>query len=300
MCLLSVVFLLWEFCLWILLACFTSAHLVSGLDSTAMKRLRTRYFTQAKAQGQAFTALTSYDTMSARIFDAAGIDLLLVGDSAANVVFGHDSTLPITLDEMIAMAAAVVRSTRRAFVVVDLPFGSYEAGPAQALESAVRVMKETGAQAVKLEGGVELAQTVSALVAAGIPVCAHVGFTPQAEHALGGYVVQGRGDAAQALLADASAVADAGAFAVVLEMVPAEVAKRVTEQLRVPTIGIGAGNATDGQILVWTDAFGFNDGSAGPKFVRQYASLGAELLSAAQQYRLDVESRAFPNADESF
>ncbi|WIM67619.1 3-methyl-2-oxobutanoate hydroxymethyltransferase [Corynebacterium breve] len=265
-----------------------------------MKRLRTRYFAQVKAEGRKFTALTSYDTMSARLFDEAGIDLLLVGDSAANVVHGHETTLPITLDEMISMASAVVRSTRRAFVVVDLPFGSYEESPAQALAASVRVMKESGAQAIKIEGGVEMADTIRTIVAAGIPVCAHVGFTPQSEHALGGYVVQGRGDAADELRKDAQAVADAGAFAVVIEMVPATIATEVTKQLTIPVIGIGAGNGTDGQILVWTDAFGMNPGGRMPRFVRQYANLGEQLLQAAQAYRADVESGAFPNSDESF
>ncbi|SQG63862.1 3-methyl-2-oxobutanoate hydroxymethyltransferase [Corynebacterium renale] len=265
-----------------------------------MQRLRTRYFSTAKAQGRPFTALTSYDTMSARIFDEAGIDLLLVGDSAANVVFGHASTLPVTLDEMISLASAVVRSTQRAFVLVDLPFGSYEEGAHQALRSAARVMKESGAHGVKLEGGAECAPTIRALVAAGIPVCAHIGFTPQSEHALGGYVVQGRGEAAQSLIQDATAVAEAGAFAIVLEMVPADIAGQVTQSVSVPTIGIGAGNATDGQILVWTDAFGFNAGAKTPKFVRQYADLGDQLLAAAREYKADVENHTFPNQSESF
>lgn len=265
-----------------------------------MKRLRTRYFAQAKAEGRTFSALTSYDTMTARIFDEAGIDLLLVGDSAANVVYGHASTLPVTLENMISLASAVVRSTERAFVVVDLPFGSYEQGPQQALAAAVRIMKETGAHAVKLEGGRLAAPTIRALVQAGIPVCAHIGFTPQSEHALGGYVVQGRGDAAQTLRDDATAVAEAGAFAVVLEMVPADLARDITAGVSIPTIGIGAGNGTDGQILVWTDAFGFHTRSHAPKFVRQYADLGAHLLRAAREYRTDVEARTFPNESESF
>ena len=265
-----------------------------------MKRLRTRYFAQAKAEGRKFTALTSYDTMTAQIFDEAGIDFLLVGDSAANVVLGHTTTLPITLDEMITFASAVVRSTQRTFVVVDLPFGTYEESPSQALAAAVRVMKETGAQAVKLEGGVEMAPTIKRVVDAGIPVCGHIGFTPQSEHALGGYVVQGRGDAAQQLLDDATAVATAGAFAVVLEMVPSEIATRVTNEVPIPTIGIGAGNGTDGQVLVWQDAFGFRAGGKTPRFVRQYADLGAQLLEGARRYREDVEKGDFPAAAESF
>lgn len=222
--------------------------------------------------------MTSYDALTAGIFDEAGIELLLVGDSAANVVYGRETTLSLTLDETITMAKAVVAATQRAFVVVDLPFGSYEASPSQALESAVRVMKETGAHAVKFEGGAELAPpTVEKLVAAGIPVCAHIGFTPpQSVHALGGFRVQGRGDQADRLLADASSLATAGAFAVVLEMVPAPVAARVTKTIDIPTIGIGAGGAdTDGQILVWTDMAGLS--TVAPRFSRTYADLRATL-----------------------
>ena len=244
-------------------------------------RLRTRFFAQAKENSQAFACLTSYDCMTAEIFDEAGVDLLLVGDSLANVVLGRETTLSLTLDEMIPLARAVVSATSRAFVVVDLPFGSYEAGPAQALESAVRVMKETGAQAVKLEGGAERAPIVAALVAAGIPVCAHIGFTPQQVHALGGFVVQGRGAGAEKLHTDARALADAGAFAVVLEMVPAALAEEVTKELPIPTIGIGAGAQTDGQILVWTDAFGLG-GPKAPRFVRRYADLRGALLEGAK------------------
>ena len=256
-------------------------------------RLRTRYFTQAKDNSQAFACLTSYDCLTAEIFDEAGVDLLLVGDSLANVVLGRETTLSLTLDEMIPLARAVVASTSRAFVVVDLPFGSYEDGPSQALETAVRVMKETGAQAVKLEGGTERAPIVAALVAAGIPVCAHIGFTPQQVHALGGFVVQGRGAGAEKLHDDA------GAFAVVLEMVPAALAEQVTKELPIPTIGIGAGAQTDGQILVWTDAFGLG-GPKAPRFVRRYANLRGALLEGAKDYVADVGERSFPNAEESF
>lgn len=262
-------------------------------------RLRTRYFTQAKDNSQAFACLTSYDCLTAEIFDEAGVDLLLVGDSLANVVLGRETTLSLTLDEMIPLARAVVASTSRAFVVVDLPFGSYEDGPSQALETAVRVMKETGAQAVKLEGGAERAPIVAALVAAGIPVCAHIGFTPQQVHALGGFVVQGRGAGAEKLHDDARALAEAGAFAVALEMVPAALAEQVTKELPIPTIGIGAGAQTDGQILVWTDAFGLG-GPKAPRFVRRYANLRGALLEGAKDYVADVGERSFPNAEESF
>ncbi|MDK4301927.1 3-methyl-2-oxobutanoate hydroxymethyltransferase [Corynebacterium propinquum] len=272
---------------------------MSTQPSRPLQRLRTHYFSRAKASGTPFTALTSYDSLTASIFDDAEIDLLLVGDSAANVVFGHSSTLPITTEELISLSAAVVRSTRRAFVVADLPFGSYETSPAQAVDTAVRFMKEAGVQAVKIEGGVEIAPTIKALVDAGIPVCAHIGFTPQAEHALGGYRVQGRGEAAAQLAADAHAVADAGAFAVVMEMVPSQLAAQITRDCPIPTIGIGAGNETDGQILVWTDAFGLGTGKP-PRFVRQYANLADELHAGARAYREDVAARAFPNEAESF
>ena len=272
---------------------------MSTQPSLPTKRLRTHYFSRAKANGTPFTALTSYDSLTASIFDDAEIDLLLVGDSAANVVFGHSSTLPITTEELISLSAAVVRSTRRSFVVADLPFGSYETSPAQAVDTAVRFMKEAGVQAVKIEGGVEIAPTIKALVDAGIPVCAHIGFTPQAEHALGGYRVQGRGEAAAQLHADAQAVAEAGAFAVVMEMVPSQLATQITRDCPIPTIGIGAGNECDGQILVWTDAFGLGAGTP-PRFVRQYANLADELRKGARAYREDVAARTFPNDAESF
>lgn len=262
-------------------------------------RLRTRYFAQAKAEGRKISCLTSYDTLTAGIFDEAGIDLLLVGDSAANVVLGQASTLSITLDEMISMSKAVVSGAQRAFVVADLPFGTYEAGPAQALETAVRFMKETDVAGVKIEGGAEMAPTIRTLVDAGIPVVAHIGYTPQSEHALGGYVVQGRGEAAKKLRIDARAVQQAGAFAVVFEMVPAALSAELTEELDIVTIGIGAGSGTDGQILVWTDAFGLGRGKT-PKFVRQYSQLGDALLDAARAYRSDITDGTFPNEAESF
>lgn len=267
-----------------------------GIDA---RRVRTRHLAQAKAQGTKITALTSYDALTAAIFDEAGIDLLLVGDSAANVVLGQDSTLGITLEEMITMARAVAGAAKRAFVVCDLPFGSYEESDAQAVASSVRLMKETGVAAVKIEGGVEMAPTIRRIVDAGIPVVAHIGYTPQSEHALGGHVVQGRGDAAERLLADAAAVTEAGACAVVLEMVPAELAVRVTAEVAIPTIGIGAGAGCDGQILVWTDAFGLGRGRA-PRFVRRFAQLGEDLLAAARTYADEVEAGTFPAAAESF
>lgn len=268
-------------------------------DQTPRKRIRTRHFAQAKADGLKITSLTSYDALTAKIFDDAGIDLLLVGDSAANVVLGYRSTLPITADELIPMARAVAGAVTRAFVIADLPFGSYERSADQSLETAVRFMKETGVSGVKLEGGVRMEKQIRRITESGIPVCGHIGFTPQSEHGLGGHVVQGRGDAEQQLLDDALAVERAGAFAVVLEMVPTDVAARVTAKLGIPTIGIGAGDGCDGQILVWQDAFGLTEGR-GPKFVRKYAQLADTLREAATQYADDVRSGAYPTEAESY
>lgn len=264
------------------------------------KRVRIRHFAEAKASGEKITALTSYDVQTARIFDEAGIDVLLVGDSAANVVLGLETTLPITVDELITLAKAVVRGASRALVVADLPFGSYERGPEQALDTAVRFMKETGVAAVKLEGGERSATVIRRIVDAGIPVMGHIGFTPQAEHGLGGHVIQGKGDTGRAqLVRDALAVQEAGAFAVVLEMVPAQIAAEVTAQLTIPTIGIGAGAGCDGQILVWTDALGLGSGRV-PSFVRAFADARAVFLEAAASYREAVKDGSFPATNESF
>ncbi|GIT80146.1 3-methyl-2-oxobutanoate hydroxymethyltransferase [Leifsonia sp. LS1] len=265
----------------------------------SLKRVRTRHFQAAKDEGSSFTGLTSYDMLTAQIFDEAGIDFLLVGDSAGNNVLGYDTTLPVTVDELIPLTRAVAKAVKRAFVVADMPFGSYETGVEDALHTAVRFMKETGAHAVKLEGGVRSADQIRRIVDAGIPVMAHIGFTPQSEHGLGGHLIQGRGEGAEQLLADAHAVEDAGAFAVVLEMVPAAVAQRVTQELRIPTIGVGAGPHVDGQLLVWTDWAGFTTGRV-PSFVKQYADLKTVLSGAAAAYKADVQSGAFPGPDHSF
>lgn len=265
----------------------------------SLKRVRTRHFQQAKESGIKITGLTSYDQLSASIFDAAGIDFLLVGDSAGNTVLGYDTTLPVTIDELIPLTRAVAGAASRAFVVADMPFGSYETGPDEALHSAFRFMKETQAHAVKLEGGVRSAEQIRRIVEAGIPVMAHIGFTPQSEHGLGGHMIQGRGEKLDQLLADAHAVQDAGAFAVVLEMVPASAAKRVTEQLRIPTIGVGAGPHVDGQLLVWTDWAGFTTGRI-PKFVKKYADLSGVLTDAVGAFRADVESGAYPGPEHSY
>ena len=263
------------------------------------KRVRVHHLQAMKERGDRFAMLTSYDQLTAEIFDEAGIPVLLVGDSAANNVLGYETTLPVTVDELLPLVRAVSRSARRALVVADLPFGSYQSSPEQALETSVRFMKEGGAHAVKLEGGAAVAPQVRALVAAGIPVMAHIGFTPQSEHGLGGYRVQGRGDAGDRLVDDALALQVAGAFAVVLEMVPADAAKRVTAELTIPTIGIGAGADCDGQVLVWQDMAGLRRGAM-PRFVKQYADLRSALTDAAAAFADDVAQRGFPGEEHTF
>jgi 3-methyl-2-oxobutanoate hydroxymethyltransferase len=243
--------------------------------------------------------LTAYDAVVAGVLDEAGIPVLLVGDSAAMVVLGHDSTLPITLDELVVFTAAVVRGTRRAMVVADMPFGSYQESAEQALRSATRFMKESGAQAVKLEGGRRVVPQIRALVESGIPVMAHIGLTPQSVNTLGGYKVQGRGEAGHALLDDALAVQEAGAFAVVLEVVPHDLAERVTKELDIPTIGIGAGNKTDAQVLVWQDLLGLTPGRKA-KFVQPYADLRSIMADAVRAWSDDVVSGAYPDLDHSY
>lgn len=264
-----------------------------------IKRVRTRHFQNAKANGIKITGLTSYDQLTASIFDESGIDFLLVGDSAGNNVYGYDTTLPVTVDELIPLARAVSNAVKRAFVVADMPFGSYETSPDEALHTAFRFMKETHAHAVKLEGGVRSAEQIRRIVSAGIPVMAHIGFTPQSEHGLGGHIIQGRGEGADALVADAHAVQEAGAFAVVLEMVPSAVAKRITEELTIPTIGVGAGPHVDGQLLVWTDWAGLTSGRI-PKFVRQYADLRGILGEATKSYISDVTSAEYPAPEHEY
>jgi 3-methyl-2-oxobutanoate hydroxymethyltransferase len=265
----------------------------------APKRVRTRHFQSAKENGIKITGLTSYDTLTASIFDAAGIDFLLVGDSAGNVVFGYDSTVPVTVDELIPITRAVATTAKRAFVIADMPFGSYESNPDEALHTAFRFMKETHAQAVKLEGGVRSAEQIRRIVSAGIPVMGHIGFTPQSEHQLGGHVIQGRGAGAEQLLADAHAVEDAGAFAVVLEMVPSAVAAQVTSELKIPTISVGAGPHCDGQLLVWTDWAGLTTGRI-PKFVKQYADLATTLTDATKAFIADVTDQSYPAPEHEY
>lgn len=263
------------------------------------RRVRIPHLHDLKVQGRRWAMLTAYDMYSAQIFDEAGIPALLVGDSAGNNVYGYDTTVPVTVDELIPLVRAVSRNTRRALVIADLPFGSYGGSLDQGFATAVRFMKEGLAHAVKLEGGSAMAPLVGLLTSSGIPVMAHVGFTPQSEHQLGGYRVQGRGEAADRLVDEARALEAAGAFAVVLEMVPAPVAARVTEVLTIPTVGIGAGPHTDAQVLVWSDFAGLRAGKA-PRFVKKYADLRGTLLEAARAYAADVESGAFPAAEHSF
>jgi 3-methyl-2-oxobutanoate hydroxymethyltransferase len=262
-------------------------------------RIRTHHLQLAKATGKRFAMLTSYDQYTAEIFDQAGIEVLLVGDSASNNVYGHETSLPVTVDELLPLCRAVARSTQRALVVADLPFGSYEVSPQQAVATGVRFLKEGLAHAVKIEGGSYYAETVRTMVQAGIPVLAHIGFTPQSEHALGGYRVQGRGQDAQRLIDDAVALAGAGAFSVLMEMVPASTAAAIDASVSVPTIGIGAGNATTGQVLVWPDMAGLRGGKMAT-FVKQYADLRTILINAATTYGEEVRSGHFPGPEHSF
>jgi 3-methyl-2-oxobutanoate hydroxymethyltransferase len=267
--------------------------------STPVRRVRIPHLQAMKDRGERWAMLTAYDQYAAEIFDAAGIPVLLVGDSAGNNVLGYETTIPVTVEEMLPLVRAVTRSARRALVVADLPFGSYQSSPEQALATATRFLKEGLAHAVKLEGGRHMAPTVELLTRSGIPVMGHVGFTPQSEHALGGYRVQGRGDAAATLVEDCLALEQAGAFSVVMEMVPAPVAAEVTKALHIPTVGIGAGPDCDAQVLVWQDMAGLRGGTS-PRFVKHYADLRTVLTDAARTYAEDVANGTFPAAEHSF
>jgi 3-methyl-2-oxobutanoate hydroxymethyltransferase len=264
-----------------------------------IRRIRTHHLREMKLRGEKFSMLTAYEQYAAETFDEAGIEVLLIGDSASNNVYGNETSLPVTVDELIPLVRAVTRSVRRALVVADLPFGSYQASPEQAYLTAVRFMKEANAHCVKLEGGLPMVPQVRKLTEGGIPVMAHIGFTPQSEHNLGGYRVQGRGDAGQHVVDEALALEAAGAFAVVMEMVPGDVAAEVTKAVSIPTIGIGAGVDCDGQVLVWQDAFGLRTGRMA-KFVKQYADLHGVLLDAAKAYAADVRDGNFPGPEHTF
>jgi 3-methyl-2-oxobutanoate hydroxymethyltransferase len=264
-----------------------------------VKKVRIHHLRELKERGEPWPMLTAYDMYTAQLFDEAGIPVLLVGDSAANNVFGYETSLPVTVDELLPLVRAVTRATKRALVVADLPFGSYQLSPEQALATSVRFMKEGLAHAVKLEGGRKFAPHIEAVTSAGVPVMGHIGFTPQSEHNLGGYRVQGRGHAGDELVADALAVQKAGAFAVVMEMVPAEVAKRITHELDIPTVGIGAGSDCDAQVLVWQDMAGLRRGKI-PRFVKRYADLAGVLSGAASAFADEVRRGEFPAPEHAF
>jgi 3-methyl-2-oxobutanoate hydroxymethyltransferase len=279
----------------------TTAPYGSGPTRSAapVRRVRTHHLREMKERGERFAMLTAYEQYAAQTFDEAGIPVLLVGDSASNNVFGNETSLPVTVDELVPLVRAVTRAAKRALVVADLPFGSYQGSPEQAFHTAVRFMKEANAHAVKLEGGEEMAPQVEKLTESGVPVMAHIGFTPQSEHNLGGYRVQGRGDTAARLVEAARSMETAGAFALVMEMVPGDVAAQVTKELTIPTIGIGAGPHCDGQVLVWQDAFGLRTGRMA-KFVKQYADVHGVLQQAAQEFASDVGAGIFPGPEHTF
>jgi len=265
----------------------------------AQKRTTIRDLQAMTARSERWSMITAYDAMTARIFDEAGIPAMLVGDSAAMVVYGYDSTVPVTVQELLPLVAAVRRGSQHAMVVADLPFGSYQASPAQALETASEFMKSGGAHAVKLEGGAPMLPQVEALISAGIPVIAHLGLTPQSVNALGGYRVQGRGESADILTRDAKAFEAAGVSAVVLELVPAELATRISALLTIPTIGIGAGSGTDAQVIVWQDLVGLTPGPL-PKFVRTYADVRTDISEAVSRWNTDVIEGRYPSEQESY
>ena len=266
--------------------------------ATTNRRVTVRDIAAAKARGEKWPMLTAYDALTARVFDDAGIPVLLVGDSAGMVVYGHDSTIPVTVDDLIPLTAAVVRGTKRAMVVADLPFGSYQTSPGAALATATRFLKEAGAHAVKLEGGQRVVRQVEELVAAGIPVMAHLGLTPQSVNVFGGYRVQGRGEDADRLLHDAKALEAAGAFSLVLEAIPADLADKVTEAMSIPTIGIGAGPNCDAQVLVWQDMAGLTPRTA--RFVKRYADVAGVLSNAARSFAEEVVGGQFPDEEHSY
>ncbi|OFS96187.1 3-methyl-2-oxobutanoate hydroxymethyltransferase [Stenotrophomonas sp. HMSC10F06] len=262
-------------------------------------RVRIPHLQQMKERGEKWAMLTAYDMYTAAIFEDAGIPVLLIGDSASNNVFGNDSLLPVTVDELMPLLRAVSRCTRRPLVIADLPFGSYQASPEQCFHTAVRFMKEGGAHAVKLEGGIEMVPQVRKLVSCGIPVMAHIGFTPQSEHQLGGFRVQGRGDDGARLIEEARALEAAGAFAVLMEMVPGAVAAQITAALKIPTVGIGAGSDCDAQVLVWQDMAGLRTGKL-PRFVKQYADMHGLLQKAAREFAAEVGAGTFPGPEHTF
>ena len=264
------------------------------------KKVTTNTLQEMKKRGEKISMLTAYDFSLARILDAAGIDVLLVGDSASNVMAGHETTLPITLDQMIYHAAAVVRAVKRALVVVDLPFGSYQGNPKEALNSSIRIMKESGAHAVKMEGGREIKDSIERILSAGVPVMGHLGLTPQSIYKFGTYVVRAKEEVeANRLLEDAHILAESGCFALVLEKIPAKLTKEVSESIEIPTIGIGAGKYADGQVLVTHDMLGITKDFK-PRFLRRYLDLFETIGNATKQYVSDVKQKEFPNDSEQY
>ncbi len=263
-----------------------------------MARISVRDLAEFKQSKKRFTMLTSYDSLTASLFDDAGIPVLLVGDSAANLVFGYDSTLPVTVEDMLPIVSAVARSSKNALVVADMPFGSYQTSISSALESATKFLK-AGAHAVKLEGGQRIVETVTALMEAGIPVMGHIGLTPQSVNVFGGYKVQGRGEQAEQLLIDAKALENSGAFSIVLEAIPSDLAKQITESISIPTIGIGAGPDTDAQVMVWQDLVGLTPGPK-PKFVKNYLNLREQVEKAVKEFSSDVSSGKYPDKNHSY
>jgi 3-methyl-2-oxobutanoate hydroxymethyltransferase len=273
----------------------TLATLYGGVTS---RRVTTRDLLLAKERGEKWAMLTSYDMLTAQLFDEVGIPVLLVGDSAGNNVLGYENTIPVTMDDLLPLVRGVVRATKRPLVVADMPFGSYQESPTQAVHNAVRFL-QVGAQAVKLEGGRRVLPHVELLVESGIPVMGHLGLTPQSLNTMGGYRVQGRGEAGDQLVQDALALQAAGAFSLVLEVVPSDLAERVTKELDIPTIGIGAGAATDAQVLVWTDMAGLTPGP-GPKFLKKYADLRTVLSDAARAYADEVREGSYPGPEHGY
>ena len=274
-----------------------SSGAVNGLEQ--VKRVRTAHLQRCREEGTHFAMLTSYDAITAQIFDEAGVEVLLIGDSLANTVLGLDSTTHLQLEEFLPFVRAVSRTARRALVVADLPFGTYEESPAQAVRTAVRLVREGGAHAVKMEGGAYYAEHVEAMVQAGVPVMGHVGFTPQSENALGGFRVQGRQEHAKQMIQDARSLEQAGVFAVLLEMTAEPAARAVHEALQVPTVGIGAGAVTTGQVLVWQDMVGLTSGRS-PRFVKRFADLQGQLMQAVRDYREEVITGVFPGPEQTF
>lgn len=271
-----------------------------SVNKPEVKKITTHQLREMKNRGEKITMLTAYDYSMAKIIDGAGIDAILVGDSASNVIAGHETTLPITLDQMIYHASSVIRAINRALVIVDLPFGSYQGNSSEALRSAIRIMKESGAHAVKIEGGLEIKESVIRILSAGVPVMGHLGLTPQSIYKFGTYTVRAKEEEeAQKLIEDAHLLQECGCFAIVLEKIPAELAKRVTESLQIPIIGIGAGPYVDGQVLVSHDMFGITK-EFKPRFLRRYADLYGVMSDAVQNYIKDVKSKDFPNQEELY